>query len=239
MIALRSALFNVYFFGVTALLCFTGLPFRWAGSEHALKIPMLWARWVLAGLRAICGIRFEVRGIEYLPREGPALIASRHQSAFDTLVWFTLLPRCCYVIKQELARIPIFGGLMRPAGMILVDRSARAGAMRHLMREAQRAAGEGRQMVIFPEGTRAEPGRMGTLHPGIAAMAARTGLPVIPVVTDSGHCWGRRAFYKRPGTIHITLLRPIPAGTPRDRLMASLAAAFAQPVRQPVDNSVG
>jgi 1-acyl-sn-glycerol-3-phosphate acyltransferase len=239
MITARSALFNAYFFALTAILCVPGVVMRFAGPDHTLTIPRLWARWVLAGLRAICGIRFELHGAERLPREGPALIASRHQSAFDTLVWLTLLPRCCYVIKQELRRIPVFGGLMEPAGMILVDRSAGAGAMRHLMREAVRAAGEGRQIVIFPEGTRAEVGTIGRLHPGVAAMAARTGLPIIPVVTDSGRYWGRRAFYKRPGTIQIALLPPISAQAGRDHLMAALAAAFAQPVREPVGNSVG
>src|SRR5690242_4335046 len=101
MILLRSLLFNVYFFGLTLLLCVPGVIVRFAAPDRALVVPMLWARLVLAGLRVICGIRFEVIGREYLPRDGAALIASRHHSAFDTLVWFTLLPRCCYVIKRE------------------------------------------------------------------------------------------------------------------------------------------
>ncbi len=238
MTLLRSALFNLYFFMLTALLCVVGTAVRLASPRHVLVVPVLWARWVLAGLRAICGIRFEVLGRERLPRAGAALLASRHQSAFDTLVWLTLLPRCCYVIKRDLRRIPLFGGMIEPAGMILVDRAGGAGAMRHLMREADRAAREQRQVVIFPEGTRAEPGAMRVLQPGVAAIAARTGLPVIPVLTDSGRFWGRRAFRKRPGTIRIALLEPIPARTPRESLMRRLSAALARELSEPVENSV-
>ena len=157
---------------------------------------------------------------------GAALIASRHQSAFDTIVWLTLVPRCCYVLKRELLRIPLFGPLMPLAGMIAVDRSGGAGALRALVRDGERAAREGRQIVIFPEGTRADPGAMLPLQPGVAALAARTHLPVIPVVTNSGRFWGRRAFHKRAGTIQIRVLKPIPPGIGRDQLMQRLEAAL-------------
>lgn len=236
MTLLRSALFNLYFFGMTILLLPAAVAVRYAAPANALAVPMIWARVVLGGLRLICGIRTEVRGQEYLPSEGPALIASQHQSAFDTLVWLTLLPRCSYVVKRELERIPLFGGLLRPAGMIVVDRSAGASALRHLIREARRAMAEGRQIVIFPEGTRGEPGQPLPLHPGIAAVAARTGLPVIPVVTDSGRLWGRRAFSKRAGTIHVRVLEPIPATEKPEALLQRLSVAFHRPA---VDKSVG
>ncbi len=238
MTLLRSALFNLYFFALTAILSVVGTAVRLISPRRALAVPMLWARSVLVGLRVICGIRFEVLGAEHLPRTGPALLASRHQSAFDTLVWLALLPRCCYVIKQELRRIPLFGGMIVPAGMIVVDRTAGAGAVRHLMREAERAVRERRQIVIFPEGTRADPGEMRVLQPGVAAIAARTGLPVIPVLTDSGRFWGRRAFRKRPGTIRIALLEPIPARTPRESLMRRLSTALAREPSELVEKSV-
>ncbi len=238
MIVARSTLFNLYFFAVTALLCVASLGWRLFAPRRILIIPIWWSRLVLAGLRVICGIRIKVVGAERLPRRGAALIASRHQSAFDTLVWLMLLPRCCYVIKRELSCIPLFGAMMEPAGMIVVDRAAGAGAMRRLMREAARAAAEERQIVIFPEGTRADPGAMGRLQPGIAAMAATTGLPVIPVVTNSGLFWGRRAFRKVPGTIRIAVLEPIPAGLERKALMAALTASLSRDLPDPGDNSV-
>jgi len=239
MIWLRSALFNVFFFAISAVICVLGYLLCLARPQATILVPMVWARIVLAGLRLICGIRLELEGREFLPNGGPALIASQHQSAFDTLVWLTLLPRCCYVLKSELRRIPLFGAMIAPAGMIVVDRKGGAAALRHLVRETERAAREQRQIVIFPEGTRGEPGRMLPLQPGVAAMVARTGLPVIPVVTDSGRCWGRRAFRKQAGIIHIRLLPPIPASTSRDPLMAKLTTAFRAGLGKAVDNSVG
>lgn len=230
MILLRSLLFNVWFFSVTTVLSVCGAASLPLAPRLALPIARLWARLVLGGLRRICGIAWEVRGLERLPADGPALLASRHQSAFDTMVWLLLLPRCTYVVKQELLRIPLFGRIIRPAGQIAVDRAGGPAALRALMREAETAARAGRQIVIFPEGTRAEPGRLLPLQPGIAAIAARTGLPVIPVLTNSGRLWGRRSFRKRPGVIHITLLAPLsPAdGAPggRGRLMQRLTDAL-------------
>jgi 1-acyl-sn-glycerol-3-phosphate acyltransferase len=242
MTVLRSALFNLYFFGVTFVLCVAGTPMAVLAPQRTLGIAMLWARMVVGGARVICGIRLEVSGREWLPTGGPALIASVHQSAYDTMIWLTLLPRCCYVLKQELARIPLFGLLSRKAGNIAVDRAAGAQSLRHLLREADRAVREARQIVIFPEGTRGAPDRPLALQPGVAALAARTGLPVIPVVTDSGLRWGRRAFHKRPGVIHIQIHPPIAAGTPRDVLMRTLDSIFRSQIGAPaedVDKFVG
>jgi 1-acyl-sn-glycerol-3-phosphate acyltransferase len=239
---LRSTLFNVYFFAATFVLTLFGTVVRIAMPDRALDVARLWARVVLGGLRVICGIRLEVIGQERLRGGGPMLIASAHQSAFDTFVWLALVPRACYVMKQELLRIPLFGPLVQSTGMIAVDRSGGASAMRGLMREADRAVREVRQIVIFPEGTRAEPGTLLPLHPGVAALATRTGLAVVPVVTDSGFCWGRRAFRKRPGTIHIRLLEPIPAGLRREELMRRLESVLQSdvfPAAMPVENSVG
>jgi len=236
MTLLRSILFNLYFFLLTFVLT-VGLatPVRFLAPHRVLEVAMLWARLLMAGLRVICGIRLSVQGLERLG-PGPSLIASTHQSAFDTFVWLTLVPRCCYVLKQELLPIPLFGPLMPLAGMIAVDRHGGASAMRHLLREGERAVREERQIVIFPEGTRAAPGQQLPLQPGAAALAVRARLPVIPVVTDSCRCWGRRAFHKLPGTIHIRLLEPLSPETGRQQLMCSLAQVLKY---EPVENSVG
>lgn len=239
---LRSALFNLYFFGTTFVLTLVGTAVRLVAPHHVMPVAMLWARTQVAGARVLCGIRLEVSGREYLPADGPALIASRHQSALDTMVWLTLVPRCCYVLKQELMRIPLFSALIRATGMIAVDRSGGASALRQLLRGADQAKRDGMQIVIFPEGTRAEPGMMLPLQPGVAALATRTGLPVIPVITDSGRCWGRRAFRKLPGVVHIQLLPPIAAGIPRETLMQELDSALRTEItrsEESVDNIVG
>lgn len=222
MILIRSTLFNIAFFTVSFCLTVPGAVARLINPDWVMAFAVLWARSMVVCLRIFCSIRVEVTGLENLP-VGPALIASRHQSAFDTFIWLTLLPRCCYVLKHELLRIPLFGKLITATRMIAVDRSGGSTTMRMLMREGKRAVREERQIVIFPEGTRAEFGKTLPLLPGVAALASSTGLPIIPVITDSGLCWGRRAFRKPPGTIHIRILPPIPLGLRRDVLMARLA----------------
>lgn len=240
MIWLRSLLFNIWFFGVTLAMGLLGAPVRWFARRHALWVAQSWAGLVLGGAATICGIRVVVIGREHLPTDGAALIASQHQSAFDTLVWLRLVPRAAYVFKAELARVPLFGSLLVPAGQIPVDRGASFSAVRSLLRGADRAKADGRQIVIFPEGTRVAPGVEAELRPGIAALAARTGLPVIPVATDSGLRWGRRAFRKTPGAIHIIIGRPIPAGLSQTALIATLRERWrdADGNDATVDNSV-
>ncbi len=240
MIWLRSLLFNVWFFAATVAMGLLGVPVRWFFRRHALWVAQSWAGLVLAGAAALCGIRVVVQGREHLPTQGAALIASQHQSAFDTLIWLRLVPRTAYVFKAELARIPLFGSLLVPAGQIPVDRGASFSAVRSLLRGADAAKADGRQIVIFPEGTRIAPGLEAELRPGIAALASRTGLAVIPVATDSGVLWGRRAFRKKPGVIHIRVGRPIAAGLPQAVLLATLRERWreAESLGNPVDGSV-
>jgi 1-acyl-sn-glycerol-3-phosphate acyltransferase len=232
MIVVRSALFNVVFFVVGFAMSILASLVRIVAPRHVIGVAMLWSRILLVTVRIICGIRLNVSGLENIP-PGAALIASRHQSAFDTFVWLTLLPRCCYVFKDELLRIPLFGPLLSVSGMIAVDRNAGGAAIRALLRQADRAVREQRQIVIFPEGTRSEPGSPGTLQSGIAALASHTGLPVIPVSTDSGRFWGRRAFRKQPGTIRIVIGSPIPPRTDRKALMRALEEAMEAVDRVP------
>jgi len=240
MIWLRSLLFNIWFFAATLAMGLLGVLVRWFAPRHALWVAQSWAGLVLAGAAAICRIRIEVIGREHLPTQGAALIASQHQSAFDTLIWLRLVPRVAYVFKAELARIPLFGSLLVPAGQIPVDRGASFSAVRSLLRGADRAKADGRQIVIFPEGTRVAPGIEAELRPGIAALAARTGLPVIPVATDSGQRWGRRAFRKTPGVIHIVVGLPIPAGLSQTVLIATVRERWreAETMGNLVDKSV-
>jgi 1-acyl-sn-glycerol-3-phosphate acyltransferase len=243
MTLLRSLLFNIWFFSMTIGLSLYGLLLRVTAPGRAavwaLDLGQRWARSGVGGARLICGIRLDLHGAENLPQDGPALIAAQHQSAYDTMVFLTLVPRPAYVLKQELARIPLFGPLVVMAGMIAIDRNAGAAAIRALLSATDRALADHRQVVIFPEGTRVEPGQVAPLQPGIAAMAVRSRLPVIPVVTDSGHRWGRRSFRKYGGTVNMLVMPPLPAGLPRPALMEALAEAFRIGTERLVDKSVG
>ncbi len=225
---LRSLAFALWLYGLTTVLGVAAIPLRLAARGRILRYAQAWAGLVLGGLRRLCGVRLVVIGGEHLPRGGAALIASEHQSAFDTLVWMTLLPRPAYVLKRELTRIPLFGPLLLGAGMIAVRREAGAAALRRLLADTGRAVADQRQMVIFPQGTRVAPGDVSApLQPGIVAVARASGLPVIPVATDSGRRWPRRGFLKRAGPIHLVLRPPIPPGLSRQALLARLEAEWA------------
>ncbi|WP_439579266.1 lysophospholipid acyltransferase family protein [Elioraea sp.] len=227
MTLLRSALFNVAFFAFTVIasvVCLPLLPLL----DRAGRLALLawWAERVLGLLRITVGIRVRVVGEDRIPREGPALIAAKHQSAFDTIVWLALLPRPAYVLKRELFWIPLYGWYARSAGMIGIDRASGPAAIRHLMRAGEAALAERRQILIFPEGTRTAPGERRPYQPGIAALYARSGLPVVPVATDSGLFWARRAFHKRAGTITVAVLPPIPPGLAREAMLDRLEATI-------------
>ena len=240
---LRSVLFNAFFFGFGATYATLILPLMLLPRRWLMPPIRFWAGSVVWGLRVICGVHLRVTGREHLPKAGAALIAAKHQSAFDTIVWLWLLPDTAYIVKRELMRVPVWGWVMWGSGQIAVDRLAGASAMRHLLRKGQAAAAEGRQLVIFPEGTRVAPGEFRPYQPGIAALAAATGLPVIPVATDSGLRWGRRSFLKRPGVLNIAVLPPLPAGLRRDALLRRLeevieSATQGLPQVDAVDKSV-
>lgn len=228
MLLIRSLLFNIWFFGSTFVFGSYGIWVRRFAKHRALGVAMAWASCVLAGARVIAGIEVKLSGAEHLPAQGPLLIASQHQSAFDTLIWLKLLPRACYVLKQELTFIPLFGALLRPAGQIVVDRGGGANAVRSLLREGKRAKADDRQIVIFPEGTRAPFGSDLPVQPGVMALSSQLKMSVLPVATDSGLRWGRRAFFKHPGPVNIRIMPPIPAGTPKAEIATLLKQRWAE-----------
>jgi 1-acyl-sn-glycerol-3-phosphate acyltransferase len=232
----RSALFNLFFFASTFVLTVPAALLSLVAPKQITGWARFWARMQIHAARIICGIRLEVTGWDNLP-PAPVLIASRHESTFDVLIWLAVLPAACFVVKRELAEIPLFGRCIRATGMISVDREAGGAAMRTLLRGGDRAKAEGRHIVIFPEGTRVEPSEHPPLQPGVAALASRTGLPIVPVMTDSGRFWGRHAFRKQPGTIRVAIQPPLSVQPGREAVMDALRAAFD--VSKLVDKSVG
>ncbi|MGC8526324.1 lysophospholipid acyltransferase family protein [Acidiphilium sp.] len=193
--------------------------------EKVLPFGQAWARLALGALRVLCGIRIAYEGLENIP-DGPVILAAQHQSALDTMIWFTRLPKPAYVMKQELSRLPVLGPLLIPSGQIPLDRSGGAKALRELTERVRAAAAAGRQIIIFPEGTRVAPGTRGHLQPGIVAIARATGLPVIPISTDSGLCWGRNAIRKHPGTVHVRVHPPLPPELDRATMLGALENVY-------------
>lgn len=220
--SIRSVVFNILFpvwtaltlLGLVLLLPLPRSAMQWGVGIWADGVSWL-ARWVV-------GIRYDVRGREHLVT-GAAVYASKHQSAWETAIFYRLLPDPAYVMKKELFRIPFWGWCASKVGAVKVDRKGGAQALKALVRACAFALEHKRQVVIFPEGTRTAPGEVKGYHPGVAAIYAAAGdAPVIPVALNSGVYWGRRTMLKHPGTIVIEFLPALPKGLDRRAFMAAL-----------------
>lgn len=223
MIAVRSLVFNLTFFAWTTLVTVFALPLLLAPRNAASDLGGWWSGTVLALAAKILRLDYEVRGTQYLPA-GACIVAMKHQSTWDTLAIPVLLRRPAIVIKRELLWIPFYGWYLRRAGMLPVDRSGGASALKALIRQARAAISQGHPIAIFPEGTRTAVGARRPYLPGVSALYAQLGVPVVPAAVNSGLFWGRRAFLKRPGRIVVEFLPPIEPGLDR-RLFAAFLEA--------------
>lgn len=205
MIFIRSFLFYVYFITLTITMGLFAFYIRFFAQKHALSYAQRWTDLTLKGLKKICHISIEVKGQEFLPTESSFIIASQHQSAFDTFVWMNLLSRPAYVMKKELTHIPLVGPMLLLSGMIPLDRQEGTKALKKLILKSKEAVEDLRQIIIFPEGTRTKYGEKTKIHAGVIAIAHQLNLKIVPVSTNSGLYWERNSFLKKPGTIHITL----------------------------------
>lgn len=211
---LRSLLFAAAFYLVTALFLAGGswlllAPRAWA--MYALKLHARTCCWLL---RHIAGVRMDVRGRENLP-PAPCLVVSKHQSAWETFALIPLLTDPAIVLKDELKWIPFYGWFCVKFDHILVRRDKAAVALKAMIAGAQDRVAHGREVVIFPEGTRRVPGAAPAYKPGYVALYEALGVPCVPVALNSGLYWPRRSLMRTPGTIVIEFLPPFPAGLPR------------------------
>ncbi len=221
MIYLRSILFN-------------GTFYLWSVFMNVLWIPSLalpggatelgqtyWARGINVLLRLVAGIRVEIRGQENVP-QGPVLMAAKHQSAWDTMIFHIITHHPAMVMKKELLAVPIYGWYCRKTKMVPIDRKQGVKSLRDMIAAAKEAAKDGRPIIIFPQGRRVAPGVSAPYLPGVAALYGPLGLPCVPIALNSGLFWKHRSFLKPPGTIVLEFLPPIPAGLKRKEFMAVL-----------------
>lgn len=221
MTTVRSLIFTLWLY-LSMVVFAVGLsPALLMPHRVAVGVIKLWARFVLFGLRWIAGVKVEVRGLEHRPA-GAALIAAKHQGMLDVIAPFAFLDDACFVMKKELMPLPFFGWFAWKTRMIAVDRSAHSKALKDMVRQARARHAEGRQILIFPEGTRGEIGAAPDYKPGIAALYRDLDSPCWPVATNSGVHWPAHGFKRYPGTIVFEFLPPIPAGLKRVEFMAEL-----------------
>ncbi|MGD9767136.1 MAG: lysophospholipid acyltransferase family protein [Pseudolabrys sp.] len=221
MLWLRSIVFNVAFYVTLILICFIALPTFLMSYRAVIAMARLWARISLLLLDVICGIKVEFRHLDRIPK-GALLVASKHQSLWETFALLIVLDDPVYILKRELMWIPMFGWFAAKARMVPVDRGKGARALVAMTRRAKEELAHGRQIIIFPEGTRRAAGAEPRYKYGVAHLYESFGVPCLPMALNSGVFWPRRSLLRYPGTVVVEALPVIPPGLDRDVFFARL-----------------
>ena len=234
-ILLRSLAFNVLFYVNTLLYLIAALPTFFMPYRAIIAVAKSWARANLVLLRVVAGIDYEIRGLEKMP-SGPLIIASKHQSAWETFALLPLVSNPTFILKRELQWIPIFGWLTLKGRMVPVDRGGGSHALAAMIERARIELADNRQLIIFPEGTRRPAGAEPRYKLGVAHLYIAEGVPCVPIALNSGLFWPRRSLRRLPGTVVAEILDPIPPGLDKDafasRLQNDLETATARLVAE-------
>ncbi len=227
MLILRSLAFNLAYYLNLIVWMIAFLPILALPRVVFMRVARLWARSSLWLLKVIAGTKVEFRGLEKIP-PGGMIIASKHQSLWETFALLVILDDPAYVLKRELMWIPFFGWYAWKARSVPVDRKGGSQALKEMNARARAEIAAGRQIIIFPEGTRRAPGAPPAYKYGVAHLYAKLGAPCLPVALNSGIYWPRRRFIRNPGTIVVQILDPIGPGMPRDVFFADLQARLEE-----------
>jgi 1-acyl-sn-glycerol-3-phosphate acyltransferase len=221
MLTIRSLLFNITFYANLVLWQILLIPAVLFPRRVFLRWVQTWASTSLWLLKVVAGTKVEIVGAEKIPAGG-ALVAAKHQSLWETFALLTMFDDPTFILKRELMWIPFFGWYLRKARCVPVNRKAGSQALVRMTAQAKDEARHGRQIIIFPEGTRRSPGAPPAYKYGVAHLYQNLGFPCIPVALNSGLYWPRRQFIRRPGTIRVEILDPIPPGMPREEFFKLL-----------------
>ncbi|MEM5515764.1 lysophospholipid acyltransferase family protein [Henriciella sp. AS95] len=223
---LRSIIFVIWLYGGMAVVGIGALPTLLLPRRFAVGAVKFYAHYLRVGLRLICGVRVELRGREHIP-EGPLLIAGKHQAMLDVFIPFILFRDPSLIMKRELLWYPALGWYALKAKMIPIDRSGSTKTLKKMLVDAKARAAEGRQVLIYPEGTRQPAGAAPDYKAaGVTALYNALNLPVLPLATNSGLCWKPRGITRRPGLVVYEALPPLPAGMNRKQMLPQLQEAL-------------
>ena len=214
MVALRSVLFNLLFYVTLVVLMIAGLPMILGGRRGVFALANVCRAVSVWLLRLICDLRVEYRGVENIP-PGAILIAAKHQSFLETFALLKYAPDFAIILKRQLSYLPLFGLYLIVSEQIAIDRKRGRHALQQIVEKAKPVLAAGRQIFIYPEGTRRPPGAPPKYKHGIDALYAETGAPCLPVAVNTGLFWRRRGFLRRPGVAVIEYLPPIAPGLDR------------------------
>lgn len=221
MILVRSLVFNLLFYLNTAVWLIVALPTFLMSYNGIIWVAKAWGRTNLILLRFVAGMDYEFRGREKIPK-GPVIVAAKHQSAWETFALLSLFDDPFFIVKRELQWIPLFGWFMIKGRMVPVDRSAGKNAITDMIERARTELKLGRQLIIFPEGTRRAAGAEPRYRFGVAHLYVGEGVPCVPIALNSGLFWPRRSVLRAPGTVLVEILDPIPPGIEAEKFFEML-----------------
>jgi 1-acyl-sn-glycerol-3-phosphate acyltransferase len=224
-IFLRSLVYNVLFYLLLAFWVILGIPTYVMPRWGIVVIAQNWARSSIWLMRVVCNTRVEYRGIEKIPK-GPLIVASKHQSMWETFALLQFFPEPLYILKRELKWIPLFGWYLIKTDMIGVIRGAGGRSLIEMARRAGEEVRRGRQLIIFPEGTRTAVDAPPRYKTGVAQVYVDCGVRCLPVALNSGLFWPRRTFMRYPGTLVVEFLDPLPPGLSRNEFIAQVSTVI-------------
>ncbi len=212
---LTSVLFNIFAVLWTISCGIFLFPIALLPRKYHYLIPNIWCSGLLFSLKVLCGIRYRVEGLENLPTE-PFIIASRHQSAYETILYSVIFKMPAFVLKKELLKLPFIGYYLKKVGMIAIDRKAGTKSLEQIIKQSRTRIDESRNIIIFPEGTRTKPDERKKLNRGVFALWKELKIPVIAASLNSGEVWPRNSFRKKSGEVVIKFHKIIPSNSPID-----------------------
>ena len=222
---IKSFLFNIYFFFVSFGCALFGLFFLLGHRKTAFLVPKVWEILLSFGARWLLDLDYRVEGLENLPK-GACILASKHQSAWETFTFCGIFPGAVFIAKQELRYLPLMNFHFDKQKTIFVNRKLGSLAREDMIRQAKERIADGDRIVIYPEGTRHAPGAKTKYKQGIVGLYKELNVPVVPISLNSGVYWPRRSFLKKPGTITVSILPPIQPGLTPEVFMETLHTAI-------------
>lgn len=207
---IRSLIFLLVMAIVTIVWAPISMLFAFLPYNQRYYITARWNVTIIWAAKVICGIHYQTRGFENFP-DGPAILLCKHQSAWETIFLLMATPRpLVFVFKKEITYIPFFGWAISMLRMIPIDRSKGKDAFAHVVTQGRKRLADGQWIIMFPEGTRIAVGKKGQYKGGGARLAVETDTPVVPIAVNSGECWPKNSFIKLPGTVTVSVGKPIP-----------------------------
>lgn len=234
LIFLRSLVYNLLFYLLLVFWIVVAIPTFVMPRAAVMAVARWWGRSSIWLMRVVCGTRVEYRGLEKIPK-GPLIVASKHQSFWETFALLQFFDEPLFILKRELMWIPMFGLLLKKANMIGIDRQAGGRALLAMTRRAGEAVRRGRQLIIFPEGTRRPVDAPPSYKTGIAQIYVDCGVECLPVALNSGLFWPRRTFMRYPGTLVVEFLDVLPPGMARREFVARVSTVIEEATHRLVE----